>query len=416
MDHTRRQRGSSLILLLGIVAALAILASTLVVVIANAQENTARERAQAKSFHVAEAALDAAMANIAVRWPAGSGATPVVFPVATFQAEFQPESGETPEYPGPGGADVPDVEVAYFDNSDTSGDGLINAEDDPVDANMDDKMYITAQAGVLQRASRVQALVQREYFEPQVPSSNVLVSDGSLLNSGGGGGVMPKVTIEDPGPLTNGEVAVDVLGDIQDYDDPSPDKWLIDDEIDTQFGEGPEGHDHPNSLDEVFPLSAREAIVRFAKQSGVDRYFDEQNAAPGQTPLQTALASPENQYGGPGLAGLTVVATTHPDDYNLGGNLSLNSEASPGLLMLMGPIDFSMHGTAQFYGLLYLEEATIGAGTLTIHGALFSSTDVDFRGTLNLMYNYMALSGIASERWGSTVSMVPNTWRELQPL
>jgi hypothetical protein len=392
-------------------AALTILAFTLVVVLANAQKNTARERAQAKSFHVAEAALDAAMANISLKWP-GPTATPEPFPTATFQQEFKPDSGESAEYPGPAGADVPDVAVTYFDDFDTNGDGLINAEDEHYgyDANGNDRMFIVAQGGVLKRASRVQALVQRGYFEPQVPSSNVLVSDGDLLNSGGGGGVMPKVTIEDPGPLTNGEVAVDVLGDVEGYYD-----GLVDDAIDTQFGTGPDEHNSPNSLDEVFPPSAREAIISYAKRVG--RYFDEENASPGKSPFETALASPQSKYGdgGPGLRGLTVVKQTAADDYNLGGNLFLNSENDPGILMLQGPIDFSIHGTAQFYGLLYLEEATISAGTLSIHGALFSTTDIDFRGTLNLMYNYMALAGLTSEPWGSTVSMVPNTWRELQP-
>ena len=410
MTRGQRQCGSSLILLLGVMATLAILAFTLVVVLANAQHNTARERAQAKSFHVAEAALDAAMANISLKWP-GPTATPAPFPTATFQQEFKPDaSGESPEYPGPTGADLPDVTVAYFDNSDTNHDGLINANDAQVDANADDKMYIAAQGAVLKRASRVQALVQREYFEPQVPSSNVLASDGDLLNSGGGGGVMPKVTIEDPGPLSNGEVAVDVLGDIEDYYG-----GIVDDVINTQFGEGPAGNDSPRSLDEVFPQGARDAIIRYAKSVG--RYFNEENASPGKSPFETALASPQSKYGdgGPGLSGLTVVSQATADSYKLGGNAVLNSESAPGILMLQGPIDFSIHGTAQFYGLLYLEEATISAGTLSIHGALFSTTDIDFRGTLNLMYNYMALAGLTSEPWGSTVSMVPNTWRELQP-
>ena len=57
--HTRmNQRGAALILLIGITATLAILASTLVVVIANEQRATASARSSKQSLYAAEAALD----------------------------------------------------------------------------------------------------------------------------------------------------------------------------------------------------------------------------------------------------------------------------------------------------------------------------------------------------------------------
>jgi len=412
LARTQRQTGSSLILLLGIVATLAILASALVMVLANAQHNTLRERSQAKSFHVAEAALDAAMAAISPRWPAGPTATPVPFPTATFQEEFRPLSGESPEYPADAGAQLPEVSVTYFDNSDTNGDGQINALDDPWDANVDDQIYIVTQGSVLERTSRVQVLVQRAYFEPQVPSVNVLWCGGSLLNSGGGNGVMPKVTVEDAGPLANGEVSADVLGNIEDYDEGDPECIIDESTINVQFGEGPAGHDNPKTLEQAFPEAARQAIIDFAKTVG--RYFDTDNAAQGQTPLQTALASPETAYGGPGLKGLTVIRQA-TGEYQLRDDL--NTELEPGILMMLGGVGFDIGGNADFYGLLYVEDGTITVshGTPTVHGAMFATEDIDFKGTCNLTFNYMALSSFSSERWGSTVNMVPNTWRELQP-
>jgi type II secretory pathway pseudopilin PulG len=395
MARFRKQRGSTLVLLLGIMATLAILASTLVVVLVNAQGNTARERSQAKSFAVADAALEAAMANLERNWPS-PGATPSPFPTASFQDQFKPPAGEAPEYPGPGGASVPDVQVAY---SAVPG--------------RTDQWYIVAQAGVLKRASRVRALVQHSSFSPQVPTSYFLASDGALLDSGGGGGVMPKVKIDPADPLdpSSPVPGVDVWGNIDDYG-----RGIISSDVNAQFNGDPPvtGHDSPKTLEEVFPQAARDDIARYAKSVG--RYFDAQNATPGLTPFQTALASLRSQYGGPGLSGLTVVRQTTPETYNFTGGLVLNLPPDPpGILMLEGPIDFHIGGTADFYGLLYLEQATMSAGALTIHGELFSTTDIDFRGTLNMWYSQSVLTGLSSEQWTSTVSMVPNTWRELRP-
>ena len=61
MHRHTSQRGAALILLIGITAALAILASTLVMVIMNQQRATADTRSRTKSFYTAEAALDSAV-------------------------------------------------------------------------------------------------------------------------------------------------------------------------------------------------------------------------------------------------------------------------------------------------------------------------------------------------------------------
>ncbi len=61
MHRPDSQRGAALILLLGITAALAILASTLVFVIMNQQRATASDRSRKQSLYAAEAALDSAV-------------------------------------------------------------------------------------------------------------------------------------------------------------------------------------------------------------------------------------------------------------------------------------------------------------------------------------------------------------------
>jgi hypothetical protein len=62
MHGYSRERGSVLILLIGITAALAILASTLVMVVVNQQRATATSRERKTSLYYAEAALDSAVA------------------------------------------------------------------------------------------------------------------------------------------------------------------------------------------------------------------------------------------------------------------------------------------------------------------------------------------------------------------
>jgi len=405
MKHRDSGHGSSLVLLLGIVVTLAILALALVVVVANAQHNTLQERTRAKSFHVAEAALNAAMANIALNWPTS---TPVPFPISSFQDQFKPQAGALPEYSASTTTDTPGVTVAYFDDRDTNGDGYINASDAPVDSDGNGIMYIEAQAVVLGRASRVRAKVQRSAFQPQVPSTDVLWCGGDLLNAGGGGGVMPKVTVGSTDPLANGGVSVDVLGNIEDYGS----GIVQEPPINTQFGTGPALHNQPRSLEAVFPLGARRALIDYAKL--MERYFDENNAKSGLTPLQTAQASPKSKYGGPGLAGLTVINQS-TGTYSLRGQL--NTATSPGVLMFLGGLGFDIGGNSDFYGLLYVEDGMItwSHGTPTLHGAMYSTENITFSGTCNLEFDYMALTGFANQAPDYTVSMVANTWRELRP-
>jgi len=63
------QRGATLILLLGVIAALAILAATLVMVTVNVQGRTEADRTKTKAFDAAEAALDQSMYMVGMTWP-----------------------------------------------------------------------------------------------------------------------------------------------------------------------------------------------------------------------------------------------------------------------------------------------------------------------------------------------------------
>ena len=88
------QRGATLILLIGVIAALAILAATLVMVTVNAQDRTAADRTKTKAFNAAEAALDKSMYSIGMTWRRRPGASRGTRPASTprFSPAVRPAS------------------------------------------------------------------------------------------------------------------------------------------------------------------------------------------------------------------------------------------------------------------------------------------------------------------------------------
>src|SRR5665648_1187663 len=103
MRCSNPQRGSSLILIIGVIAALAVMATTLVVLVANVQSNTARDRSRAKAFNVAEGGVDAAQNVLVQTWPT-SETGPAVFDEVWFRDQMFPDMAEFPNPPtGAGG-------------------------------------------------------------------------------------------------------------------------------------------------------------------------------------------------------------------------------------------------------------------------------------------------------------------------
>jgi hypothetical protein len=101
MRRHSNQRGAALIMLIGMTAALAILASTLVFVIANEGKATEITRSRTQSFYGGEAALDSAiqMTKVASPIPTASTTTPWLTQTdlaAAFNNEFPP--GSDPKY------------------------------------------------------------------------------------------------------------------------------------------------------------------------------------------------------------------------------------------------------------------------------------------------------------------------------
>jgi hypothetical protein len=166
------ERGAALILLLGIVAALAILATTLVMVIANQQAATAHVRAGKTSAYYAEAALDQG-----VQYSKGLG---VVFPTAS------PSASPTWMTPAQLNAALsamglpPGATVSYvvYDNLATVNQGIA------WDSNKDGMMWLQVTVTYQGKTTRMRVLIRQSYQSvvQSLPRAVLFADAGIRLN------------------------------------------------------------------------------------------------------------------------------------------------------------------------------------------------------------------------------------------
>lgn len=378
------QEGSALIILIGIVAALAIMAASIVVLTSNVTHNTYTDRMRVKAFNVTEAGLDAGMYTMSRSWPEASTATDPFD--ATWYGAFRGTFDAT-QFPAPASGSF--MTVSYFDDPPYT--APYSAANPPSwDMNGNNRLYLVVQGGVGPKAARIQAKIERTFFDMHLPRGIALYAGGNLLSNGGGNN--PKITVEVPPPVGT-TTSVHVGGSIEESDV-------------TQTGIAQFVGSQAGSLDDIFPQSLVDGLVAIAKQN--NRYF---------TSLAAAEASPVNPIWSPsgGLSGLCVIAPSSVTEIKIQGNTDLNSEMLPGILMIMGGSTLSWGGTAQFYGVIYCEGAmNTSHGTGDIHGMCIANTNEELKGTPNVRYNDNCIARLMN-RWSLNVRLVPNTWRELKP-
>lgn len=377
------QRGAGLVLIIGVVAALAISAATLVVFLANVQGNTADTRQHVKSFTVCEAGLDAGMALLSSQWPISSTAVPD-FDETGFQARFA-----AAEFPDPSSGEF--ISVTWYDNQDPIDTTVHWDKGRPGEPdNPDGIMWMVSQASVGSRSTRVISQVQRSYFQMALPRGIPLWAGNDLYSNGGGNN--PKIKVEVP-PPTGITTTIHVGGTIEESDVSAGGIAQV------------TGTDII-PLDQVFPQTLVDSLTLTAQANG--RYF---------TSLADAEASPANAVWSPtgGVSGLTVIEPPAVTELRIQGNTNLNSEDMPGILLVLGGSTLSWGGTAQYYGVMYCEgPMNTSHGTGDIHGMVIANTDEDMRGTPNILYNDKCIANL-DERFPSMARRVRNTWREVQP-
>lgn len=400
----RSQSGATLLMVMGIAAALAVMTASLVLVVGNMQANTSDSRQREKAATAGEAVMDAQMYALAKAWPtvATPTATPTIDP-ASLRAQFAED-----EFPNSTGNFV---EAEYYDNSDTSGDGKVIAKDLHWDANGDRKMYIEAQANVNGRAARFQALVEREFVEAPFPHG-IAVYDGGALdanagnnNGGPGQGTNPKISVYndngwDVSGYVSGTLTPPEVFDLGNITVTSP---------------------NAPSLDQLIPDSTITQVIAAAKSMG--RYYD---VAGGTAQIPADMSG----YCVIRVPDGTTVALTGGINMASGPNAVPAAADFPGVLLVLGPepaagepittntgphIKINMANNDRFYGVFYTDgQLDFAHGTPAFYGMAVFKSYMDMRGTCDIYYDDSAITKLM-ERETLSVKLVPNTWREIHP-
>ncbi len=388
--HIRNEAGATLLIVIGIIAALAVMASTLVFVIGNMQANTADTRIRDKASGVGEAAMDGMMYQLALNWP--DTETPTTVP-ALDETKIGEQFGDTSEFPRPKTGSF--VASVYYDNSDTNGDEVVTAADAQWDANDDDLMYVEGQGNVGKRSARFQALVKRTYVNTTFPKG-IAVYDGGNMDSNGGGN-NPKITVyfDDGGGVSsyvNGSVTTSEVFDSQSMD------VNIRDNGDTI-----------PAIDTLIPQSLIRQVIAMAK--GMGRYYDVTQGASLPTDF-SGVCVIKVQDG-------TTVFLGNNGGINMGAGPSTVPTASdkPGILVILGGphVKIDIGGDQNFYGVMYTDGQLVEAhGNPCFYGMVVCKSYMDMRGTADIKYDATAITKL-SDRWTLSVVLVPNTWREIAP-
>jgi Tfp pilus assembly protein PilX len=376
MRVSDRQSGSTLIMLIGVIAALAIMATSLVALVMNVSANTGSERTRAKAFNMAEAGLDNGLYVLSKNWPAyATSATPAI-DETDFRTQF-PEA----EFPAPTGGGAA-IDVAFYDNASTTPDPNLEW-----DSNGDKQMWVDARATVGDKTARVRALVQQENANLNLPRGVVIYAGGGLRMHGGGtpvsvapGGLPPgssTVTAWINPPFTaNG--AADFSSEV----------------IRQSTGVPP--------VEEILDPEILGLLEQTAQNSG--RYFTSVSAAEAAMltgPLVylkssgNVIITANDVYNGDGM---TVPSTTNPKP--------------PGILIVDGG-GVTFHGTGTFYGLVYCTSGFVDIGNATIKGMVISASGVsELGGSDQVVYDdriIVQLNNVVT----LAARIVPGTWRQL---
>ena len=406
------QHGATLLIIIGIAAALAVMTATLVVVVGNMQANTADSRTREKAATVGEAAMDAQMYALALNWPKVAAPNPVPN-LDTARLRLQFPANEFPNSTG----DF--VGAVYYDDSDTSGptgipDNKVDVYDAHWDANGNRRMYVEAQGKVNGRATRFQALVERTFVNTTFPRG-IVVYDGGGMDSNGGGN-NPKITVYNDGGLpvvtgyVNGVIPAPEVFDGNDIDVVSP-------TIPT--------------LSSLLPDSLIQQVIAMAKavpgsSNAENQYYDCTSANPN---------GPDSVPGNAGMQGVCVIRVNDGTTVNLAGGINMAegphavpaATDQPGILFVLGPesdppgtnlgngIRINMANNDRFYGVFLTDgQLNFAHGTPAFFGMTVFKSYMDMRGTADIRYDDSAITRLF-DNWTLSVMLVPNTWREIHP-
>lgn len=329
------QTGSTLLLVIGVTAVLAVLATTLVMVTTNTQGATADNRTRVEAFDVAEAGLASAVAGVGSSWPSTLGTT---FTQTDLLAAFD-EAFPTSDY-----ADAderPSVTISAYDDLtpiDTSVEW---------DSNGNGVMWVQSRGVSASKAATVRTQISRESTTTSSIFPGVAVYSGGDIGPGSG-----SWNVTGPLDSTTGEpvAAVYAVGDmVRPWNSTLSTVDIVLGGSDTWRNSTTVYGDDVPTLDEIFPPSLVEALTEQSQAAN--------SSATVLTTIPDWTSSP-----------VTYTATS---DLRINGDLTLGGGPSTFAfksLYVTGDVTFEGNTTVS------CESLYVG-GKLTISGG---STAIDF--------------------------------------
>lgn len=431
-----QQTGASLVMIIAVIAVLMILATSMVALVSNAQSSRDRDRHRAQTFNVAEAAVDDALARLSASWPT-TESTSLVWGTAqesAFKDAYaSATNGLAAQYP------TLRVKEWFYDNLDEPDpvvDGVIDSSDYTYDANGDGLMYVEVQAQDGKRSTRLRALVARRYHSSGLRRGMAWFSYDKLTANGGSEVFGVDASYYPPtlfpplafvGPRTvdrpqganyknDGDVGSSAVMDVY--------VGGIDESVEgKRQGNVHAPADVPLLEDVVYPEYIT-ALKELAQSSTPTNYYTNPNdvsASPGFTPVNpsdpNSIAPLPPDAGLNDLSGLVYVdATQGNGTWTLQPKGQWNSPRYPGVLIIDGNLKITGNQSADYYGLLYVSGNIDSAGNMKMHGIVISASGgCALSGGQSVSYNDGVWDGLNLLATAS-VSLVPNTWRELKPL
>ena len=429
MKRHRDQEGSTLLLVIGIVATLAIMATTLVALTGNVMSNTRTNRVNITAFSACESAIDTTMLQLASSWPDTSvkqykswstqtPTSPTPSPIPSFVSAMK---SKNVEWPSPRPTTLgPAINVWVYDNIDGGTTGWVSpytaTNPPPWDANGDALLYVVSQACVGERRARVQVEVTRPQGGIDFPRGVDLWCGGNLQDNGTN--------------YTDNNLKVsDVLPPLNKTAESGPTaiRAYIKGTLTLGSGTVPPAYNYLSDMppvvtrpadadwkdiEQIFPASLVQRVVAAAKAAGT--YY-------------TAASGPNGPPAG-SMAGFLVV---DPSDggtkvvppgttVNLSSGATVNSLAAPGVLLILGGpnVTTTMTGGSTYYGVFYTEgnfTSNVAGDSPHIRGAVFIKGNCKFAGKDHFYYHDNCIKNLGLQ-FSLTCKQVPGTWREIRPL
>lgn len=389
-----RERGSGLVMVIGLAAALAILAAGLVVLTGNVQSNTAKDRTRAKAFNIAEAAMDTGLYMLGSGWPERPDQAMVftTTDATSFRAQFP-----AGEFPSPANGSF--AQVVFYDDGDYDGDGIPDTTPDTTvnwDQDGNGRVFVEAQGAVGVKGARVQALVERVWFDTSLPRGMAVVTDSSIDANNHKMPIMVNYAAPDQPTIVakaGGTIAPDACQ--------------------------PTVTAQPNQLtplvDTVLSPEVIQGLIDRAKAMG--SFYPKPGGGP-------SLPQTHEDW-----EGLVVIQTTGrvtipqaQEPYNGDG---VGTNKKPGILLVVGPRatdpnstvrsgGFQFQGQSVYWGVLYTDGDYAGVGTSDVYGMVLAYGLVDLKGDRTVRYDDRVVSGI-NRTILLNAKVVNGTWREIPP-